>query len=109
MSKKIYNKLIRDKIPEIIKQSGGVPEISILTEADFRKALRVKMTEEAQELLEAKSTEDVLNELSDIEELVRAIAKNYSLSLQELEKHRINKLQQRGGFEDKLFLGSVEE
>ena len=109
MKKKIYNKLIRDKIPGIIKKSGSIPEITILDEADFRKALKVKKTEEAQELLEAESTDDVLNELADVEELVRAIAKNYSISLRELEKHRKEKLHGRGGFEDKLFLVSVEE
>ncbi len=35
MSKKIYNKLIRDKIPEVIRKNGGVPAISVLSEADF--------------------------------------------------------------------------
>ena len=107
MKKKIYNKLITDKIPGIIKKSGSIPEITILDEADFRKALKVKMTEEAQELLEAESTDDVLNELADVEELVRAIAKNYSISLRELEEHRKAKLHERGGFKKKLFLSVV--
>ena len=67
------------------------------------------MTEEAQELLESESGKDVLNELSDIEELVRTIAKNNGFSLAQIEQHRIEKLKERGGFEKKLFLESVEE
>ena len=109
MSKKIYNKLIRDKIPEVIKEKGGIPEVSILDGTEFRKSLKIKMTEEAKELLEAESNDDVLNELSDVEELVRSIAKNYDLSLEEIEKHRLEKLQKRGGFEKKLFLKFVKE
>ena len=109
MNKKIYNKLIRDKIPEIIKEGGGISEVSILDEAEFRKSLKVKITEEAKELLEAESIGDILDELSDIEELVRSIARNYDLSLEEIERHRIEKLQKRGGFEKKLFLRFVKE
>jgi len=63
MSRKIYNKLIRDKIPEVIKSKGGVPKTFILDNKKFREALKAKLTEEAQELLEAQSAEDVLNEL----------------------------------------------
>jgi predicted house-cleaning noncanonical NTP pyrophosphatase (MazG superfamily) len=107
--KKIYNKLVRDKIPGIIKLNGGVPKCMSLDETEFRKALKIKMTEEAKELLEANSASDILNELADVEELVTALAENYSLSLEEVENHRLNKLRERGGFEKKLFLEFVEE
>lgn len=109
MSKKIYNKLVRDKIPEVIKNKGGVPKISILGETEFREALKIKMIEEAKELLEAQSDEDVLSELSDVEELARTIAENYGISNDEIEKRRIEKFRDRGGFKKKLFLEYVEE
>ncbi len=109
MTKKIYKKLVMDKVPGIIKLNHGVPKIISLDETEFRKALKIKMTEEAQELLEANSAADVLNELVDIAELVRTIAENYDLSLEAVENQRINKLRERGGFEQKLFLESVEE
>jgi predicted house-cleaning noncanonical NTP pyrophosphatase (MazG superfamily) len=109
MTKKIYNKLVRDKVPGIIKLNRGVPKIIPLDETEFRNALKTKMTEEAQELLAAKSAADVLNELADIAELIRSIAENYDLSFEAVENQRINKLRERGGFAQKLFLESVEE
>lgn len=109
MQIKIYNKLIRDKIPEIITASGSIAKVSVLNDIEYRTSLKIKMGEEAKELIEAETIDDVLNELSDVEELIRAIAKNYNLSLGEIEKHRAEKLQKRGGFEKKLFLESVEE
>ncbi len=108
MSKEVYNKLIRDRITEIIKENGRIPEISILGEDRFREALKAKMTEEAKELLEAKTKEEVLNELADIEELIRAISKNYGISSTKIEKYRLKKLKNRGGFEKKLFLKRVK-
>ena len=109
MPKKIYKKLIRDKIPEIIKAKNGMPRISVLSKTDFKKALKSKMAEETKELLKAKSKSDVLNELSDIQELIMAIAENYKISMNEIEKYRKRKLQKRGGFRKKLFLEYVDE
>ena len=109
MKKTILNKLIRDKVPEIIRKIGDVPEITILDEADFRQALKTKMTEEVKELLAADSIDEILNELSDVVEVARAFAADYGLSWEEVEKLRIAKLQAKGGFEKKLFLKSVEE
>jgi predicted house-cleaning noncanonical NTP pyrophosphatase (MazG superfamily) len=109
MKKKILNKLIRDKVPEIIRKIGDVPEITILDEADFRKALKIKMTEQAKELLAADSIDEILNELSDVVEVARAVAVDHGLSWEEVETHRQAKLREKGGFEKKLFLKSVEE
>ena len=64
MSRKIYNKLIRDKILEIIRNKGSVPKVSVLGKEKYLKALKEKMVEEANELQEAKTKKDVLNELS---------------------------------------------
>jgi len=109
MSRKNYNKLIRDRIPEIIMGEGGVPEVSKLSDADYQNALKVKMSEEAKELLDAQTKVEVLNELVDIHELIRAIAANYGLSMAELEKKLQEKKQERGGFEKKLWLKYVDE
>ncbi len=109
MNRKIYNKLIRDKIPEIIKSKGHSPKVSVLKESDYREALKVKMAEEAKELVEAETREEVLNELSDIQELILAIAQNYDLAVGEVEKKREEKLQERGGFKKKLLLEYVDE
>ena len=109
MAKIIYSKLVRDNIPEIIKKNGGVPKVSVLNEAEFKTALKNKLIEEAQEVLEASSKEDVLNELSDVMELVESIAKDNDLTMSEVEKKKQKKKEERGGFEKKLFLENVEE
>ena len=109
MSRKTQNKLIRDKIPAIIKIKGDIPKVSVLTEGDYRKALKVKIGEEAKELLEAETSDEVINELVDIQELIRAISANYGLSMNELEKKRQIKLQERGGFKKRLWLEYVDE
>lgn len=109
MSKIIYNKLVRDKIPEIIKSKGEFPDVSQLSADDFKMALKAKMVEESQELNEATDRSEVLNELSDIAELIRAVAQNYEIPLEEIESYRLKKLRERGGFEKRLRLNSVEE
>lgn len=109
MSRKTYNKLIRDKIPEIIKKDNAIPKISILDDEQFSSALKEKLIEEAKELQEAKTQEEILNELSDVLELVESIATNNKLTISEVEKQKLAKKEKRGGFENKLFLEYVDE
>ena len=109
MKRKTYNKLIRDKIPEIIKKDNAIPKISILNDEQFAIALKEKLVEEAKELLEAKTSEEILNELSDVLELVESIATNNKLTITEVEKQKLVKKEKRGGFEKKLFLEYVDE
>ena len=109
MKRKTYNKLIRDKIPEIIKRDNAIPKISILNDEQFAMALKEKLVEEAKELLEAKTSEEILNELSDVLELVESITTNNKLTITEVEKQKLVKKEKRGGFEKKLFLEYVDE
>jgi len=109
MKKIIYNKLIRDKIPEIIEKSGGTPKIHKLNKTEFKKELAKKILEEGKELYKAKSKADISNELSDLLELIYVIAKENKLSLERLENARIEKNLKRGGFKKQLFLEYVEE
>ena len=109
MNRKTYNKLIRDKIPEIIKKDNAVPKISELNDEQFKVALKEKLVEEAKELLEAKTDEEILNELSDVLQLLESIALNNGLSVTDIEKQKEKKKQERGAFEKKLFLEYVDE
>lgn len=109
MNRKTYNKLIRDKIPEIIKKDNAIPKISELNDEQFKIALKEKLVEEAKELLEAKTDEEILNELSDVLQLLESIALNNNLSIIQVEKQKEKKKQERGGFEKKLFLEYVDE
>lgn len=106
---KIYNKLVRDKILEIIEADGKKYSSRILTDKEYAEHLAKKFMEEAQELLEAGEDDDVLGELSDIVELVHAKLKLVNKSWEDMEKIRIKKLDSRGGFSKKIFLESVEE
>lgn len=109
MSKIPYNKLVRDKIPQIIAASGKKAQTSILDDTRYTGALKNKMVEEAHELVEAQSRTDVLNELADLDELIRATAAHHGISSAELKQARLHKFAERGGFQQKIFLHQVEE
>jgi predicted house-cleaning noncanonical NTP pyrophosphatase (MazG superfamily) len=104
-----YNKLIRDSIPEIITADNAIPKISILSDTQFTLALKQKVVEEAMELLETKSRDDVLNELSDILELVETILLDHKITKEEIEEKKLSKRNKRGGFTERLFLEYVDE
>lgn len=109
MNRKTYNKLIRDNIPEIIKKNGANAKISVLDDDKFKVALKEKLVEEAKELLEAKTNEDILNELSDVLRLLESIALNNNTTITDVEKQKKKKKIERGGFDKKLFLEYVDE
>jgi len=109
MRRKIYQKLIRDRIPEIIKKDNAVPKISLLDDKRYRIALKEKLMEEVKELLETKTDEEMLNELSDVLELIGCIASQHNITMKEVEKQRKKKKKERGGFEKKVFLEYIDE
>ena len=98
----IYNKAIRDKIPEIIKASGKEPKTRQLSDAEFLSKLEEKLVEEMKEYQDSKSPE----ELADILEVIYRIGQ---LKGSDLEKIRIKKNQDRGAFEKNLFLIQVDD
>jgi len=95
-----YNKLVRDKIPEIIAAKGGVSKTHIASEAEYMQKLEEKLGEEVAEYLESKNPE----ELADICEVVYALGELRSLSPSELEALRKKKVDERGGFMKKIIL-----
>ncbi|NMC35748.1 nucleoside triphosphate pyrophosphohydrolase [Candidatus Beckwithbacteria bacterium] len=105
---KIYNKLIRDRIPEIIAQSGHKAIVSTLTKKAFVKALKQKLIEEVQELNEAKTKRELVNELVDVQEVFDYLIKELHLSPSEFKKLQTKKRKERGGFEKQLQLEKVE-
>jgi len=98
-----YNKAIRDKIPEIIKKSGNDCNIQTLSDEEFQIELEKKLREEVKEYLESKSVE----ELADIIEVIERISQLKGVSFDELEKIRQKKADERGRFNDNLFLIST--
>ena len=103
---KIYNKLVRDKIPDIIKSSGEIPEFIILGEKQFKYELKLKLREESREVI-SSSDEELPGELIDILEIIECICKTYNLNKNDLERLRQEKVFQRGSFTERIFLKSV--
>ncbi|WP_339319347.1 nucleoside triphosphate pyrophosphohydrolase [Paenibacillus sp. FSL R10-2734] len=104
---KTYNKLVRDKIPQIIEESGKVCVVKQLNDADYVDALKTKMQEELEEFLEA-SEEHQLEELADLVEVIYSFVRSKGATIDELEKIRQEKHDERGGFDKKIMLISVE-
>ena len=100
---KIYNKLVRDKIPEIITNSGKTCSYEILDNENYAQLLDQKLFEEMLEYHQDKN----LEELADIVEVIYAIAKSKGRSVDEFDKIRKDKADERGGFDKKILLKSV--
>ena len=99
-----YDQLIRDTLPEIIEASGKTCEIDILSNEDYLRYLNKKLLEEANEYDESHNVE----ELADLEEVLRAILRVKGVSYEEFETIRQLKAEKRGAFEKRLLLKSVE-
>lgn len=103
---KIYNKLVRDKIPEIIAGDNGKTCVTrIMADDEYLESLHTKMQEELTEYLESGETE----ELADLEEVLRAILAVKGVSYEEFEKIRTGKVKKRGAFQKRIFLESVSD
>ena len=101
------NKLVRDKIPDIIRASGRRYETRILSSQEYALALSEKLLEEAKEVTKA-SAEEILEELADVYEVVDAVAKLYGSTAEEIRQLQAAKRDKRGGFEGRVFLESFE-
>ena len=104
--KYVYNKLVRDKIPEEINNvKGRKASYRVLNQAEYIQELDKKLFEEAHEFVEEHSIE----ELADLMEVVLAIMEVKNISIEEVEKARILKQNKKGGFKDKIYLIDVEQ
>lgn len=101
---KVYNKLVRDRIPEIIKSEGRNVKIKILNDEEYRGELNKKLQEEVKEYIEDNNIE----ELADIVEVIYGILGSMDVSIEEFEKVRKDKTEKRGAFKEKIFLMEAE-
>ena len=101
----VYNKLVRDLIPEIIKKDGEVPKTKILNKKEYKEELLKKLIEESKEALEAKnSKKDLTKEMGDVIEVLEAIEKAYNLDRKKILALKKERKKKRGGFEKRIFL-----
>ena len=104
----MYEKLVRDKIPEIIKQNNEQPIIRILTDGEYKKELEKKLFEEYNEVLNSMG-DSRIEELADMLEVMISLAEVENKSFEEIEKIRVLKKEKRGGFSKKIYLERVNK
>lgn len=101
----VHNKLVRDRIPEIIESSGKRCCCRTLSDQDYLSALDQKLNEELNEYQQDKSME----ELADLLEVIRAVITARGSTCEQVEAIRQAKKEKRGGFEKKIWLETVKD
>ena len=101
----IHDKLVRDRIPEIIELSGKTCCVEVLSDENYLRMVDAKLDEELAEYHKDQN----LEELADLIEVIYAAAKARGYTLEQLEAARAEKAETRGRFEKRLFLKSVSE
>jgi len=104
---KSYGKLVRDRIPEIIKTNGEEPIIRILDDEEYKKQLELKLLEECNEVTESLS-KDRIEELADLLEVAIALAKIENATLEDIVNAANEKKEKRGAFDKRIFLETVK-
>ncbi|MEC9485032.1 MAG: nucleoside triphosphate pyrophosphohydrolase [Candidatus Izemoplasma sp.] len=104
----IYNKLVRDKIPQIIRKDHRECESEILSLDAYKEALKDKLIEETQELKEATNHDEMIEELADIYEVLETILMQEAIDKRMVDKKRIQKNIDKGAFEDRILLKEVK-
>lgn len=105
----VYNKLVRDKIPEVIQKNGKSYSTRILSQLEHEEQLRIKLQEEMAEYLAADTAGQALEELADVLEVIHSLAGIHHSSFHEVETIRKQKSAERGGFKKRVFLEKVDD
>lgn len=100
-----YNKLVRDKIPDIIKNNSEIPITHIASDEEYWTKLKEKLKEEVDEFLEENNEE----ELVDILEVIDAICDFKKIDKNELNEMKEKKKERKGGFKERIILDEVED
>ena len=98
-----HDKLVRDRIPEIIEADGKRCEVQVLDDEAYARRLDQKLVEELREYAQSGDVEELL----DLVEVVQAIAERRGIDWEEFERRRSAKREERGGFAARLLLATV--
>ena len=104
-----FNKLVRDKIPEIIESNNETCETRILQDEEYIIELNKKLLEEANEVVSATNKEDTLEELADLYEVILAKLDTLQSNIDEIKEIAEAKTKKRGAFKKKIFLISTDK
>lgn len=100
----VFNKLVRDNVPSIIEAKGEVAVTRILGDDEFKQELYKKLLEESNEVVKSVSKDELLLELADVLEVLKAIARLENKSLDDIIEVAEEKKKKRGAFEKRVFL-----
>jgi predicted house-cleaning noncanonical NTP pyrophosphatase (MazG superfamily) len=100
--------LVRDKMPKRMNKMGVYVEAYPLNSRELLDHLKMKLEEEVEEVLSAATAKDIKEEISDVIEVLYSIAKYYGLQIEHIEKKRLQKQAERGGFSKGLFVDFIE-
>ncbi len=103
---KVYNKLVRDNIPDIIRTNGEEPCIRVLDEIEYKSELEKKLKEEYLEVISSSGKERI-EELADMIEVIKYLGKLENVTLDEIISIAGEKSLKKGAFEKKIFLEKV--
>lgn len=109
MPTKLHNKLVRDKVPEIMSAGGEEPKVRTLSEEEFRQQIRLKLLADAGEVRVAKTRDELVKELADVLEIDEAIATVENVPLDEIHRTQSTRRAERGGFGGRIYLVSGEK
>ena len=96
-------KLVRDRIPEIMRAKGLEPETRVLDESEYLQSLFAKLLEEAGELRDA-DVDKRLEEAADVYEVLLATLAALGVTMDDLTRTAEDKRVERGGFADRIWL-----
>jgi predicted house-cleaning noncanonical NTP pyrophosphatase (MazG superfamily) len=105
---RVYEKLVRDRIPDIVRADGRVPVTHVAGDAEYLVALKAKVVEEAQELAATTDTVSVVEEAADVLEVLRATTTALGVPWATVERKAEEKAADRGAFAGRIILDRVE-
>ena len=108
MKHSLYKKLVRDGIPEKIRKNGEMPKIRVLGKKEYQQELKKKLAEEVGEVVKAKTRDDLVSELADIQEVLTAMYDAFDIECGDVTKTAQKKRKKHGGFAKRIYLEGVK-
>lgn len=103
--------MVRDKLPKILLDTGVTVHMRIMEQEEYIKRLKDKLFEETKEVIDACNNTDINHikeECADVLEVIHVLSNIYGLSIDEIEEQRIANKQNRGSFEDRIYIDYIE-
>jgi predicted house-cleaning noncanonical NTP pyrophosphatase (MazG superfamily) len=104
-----YNKLVRDKIPKIIERDGKKPKTRVLSRDEYELELKKKLIEEATEVSQTTTPDDLANEIADLMEVIDALLNLGQVSISTVLSKQAIKRDERGSFIQRIYLTEVDD